>query len=82
MVPGHSLSTAEFLPRLVVFHWFLLQSAGLQARWVYVLRRRDGEMRCNVQGEEFKMHINASAIENITTTICAGSKVHAFYLDG
>lgn len=40
-VSQHSLSTAQFLPCLMVFHWFLLQSAWLQIRWVYILKRRD-----------------------------------------
>lgn len=48
-MPEHSLSTAEFLPCLVVFHWFLLQSGRLQTRRVYVLRRRHVNFRWQVE---------------------------------
>lgn len=34
------LSTAEFLPGLVVLHWLLLQCAGLQTGWVNVLKEK------------------------------------------
>lgn len=48
-MPEHSLSTAEFLPCLVVFHWLLLQSGRLQTRRVYVLRRRHVNLRWQVE---------------------------------
>lgn len=56
-VPQHSLSTAEFLPCLVVFHWLFLQSARLQIRWVYILRRRD-ILTLGGRSEELKIYIH------------------------